>query len=522
MSAVRARTRAGARRVIDGLGRPAVAAVTVAVTVGLWQVATIVTGVPAILLPAPTEVAAALQGNRAAIARHLAYTGYEIGLGWLTGVGVGIAFAGLMAASRRLRLAVYPLLVSIRIVPLVAIAPLLIVAFGATLYTRVLMAAILTFFPVTVATLDGLLAVPSSQLDLLQSVDASTWARLRYVRLPNALPSVFAGVKIATPLAVEGVLLAEFLAASRGLGHAVLQAAANLDTPLLFAEVALIVGVGFALFGLVAGYERLARWTDSDGVERGFGTRAAGAPAPTPERALFGAVALAALGAVWVAGTVVLPNAAVFLPSPSAVAASLLETPGLFLTATAGSLHKLAAGWGFGALVGGTVGAVVAFAPLTRPVAGPFLVGARVTPTIVAAPLLLVWLGISFSAATVLIALATFFPIAVATASGLTTLPETHRSLLDSVDAPRRARLFVRLRYGLPTVLAGVKLSIVSGLSGVVIAEWFVANGGLGVLVNQGMRNLQPTLTYAAIACLFVLGMALFGGVTLLQRRLDW
>lgn len=144
------------------------------------------------------------------------------------------------------------------------------------------------------------------------------------------------------------------------------------------------------------------------------------------------------------------------------------------------------------------------------------------TPSIVAAPLLLVWLGISFSAGTALVALATFFPVAIATANGLTTLPDTHRSLLDSVDVPRRTRLFVRLRYGLPTVVAGVKLSLISGLSGVVIAEWFVANGGLGVLVNQGMRNLQSTLTYAAVACLFTLGVVLFGGAALLQRRLEF
>jgi sulfonate transport system permease protein len=517
-----ARVPVPARRLLDGLSRPAVAAVSLGVAVLAWQVATLLTGVPTILLPAPTEVIAAVRGNRAAVARNLAYTGYEIGLGWLAGVGSGVAFAGVMAASKRLRLALYPLLVSIRIVPLVAIAPLLIVAFGATLGTRVLMAAILTFFPVTVATLDGLLSVPSSQLDLLRSVEASTWTRIRYVRLPNALPSVFAGVKIATPLAVEGVLLAEFLASSRGLGHAVLQASADLDTALLFGQVALIVGVGLTLFGLVAGYERRVRWTDgTDGVASGIGTRDAGG-ASTPDRVRFGAVALAALVGVWVAGTVTVPNAAAFLPAPTAVAASLLATPGLFLTASVGSLGKLAAGWALGATVGGLVGALVAFAPRTRPVAGPFLVGARVTPTIVAAPLLLVWLGISFTAATVLIGLATFFPIAVATASGLTTLPESHRSLLDSVDAPRRARLAVRLRYGLPTVVAGVKLSLVSGLSGVVIAEWFVANGGLGVLVNQGMRNLQPSLTYAAIACLFALGMALFGGTTLLQRRLDW
>ncbi|MFC7172489.1 ABC transporter permease [Haloplanus litoreus] len=221
-------------------------------------------------------------------------------------------------------------------------------------------------------------------------------------------------------------------------------------------------------------------------------------------------------------GTVVIPNARVFLPPPTAVAASLLETPALFLRASVESLWKLVVGWGVGAGVGGALGVVLAVAPRSRPVVGPFLVGARVTPSIVAAPLLLVWLGISFSAGTALVALATFFPVAIATTNGLTTLPDTHRSLLDSVDAPRRSRLFVRLRYGLPTVVAGVKLSLISGLSGVVIAEWFVANGGLGVLVNQGMRNLQPTLTYAAVVCLFTLGIVLFGGTTLLQRRLQF
>ncbi|WP_435067860.1 ABC transporter permease [Haloplanus sp. C73] len=511
-----------ARRLAAGLAHPVVATATLAVAVVGWQVVTAVSGVPTILLPAPTEVVAALRANRTDIVGHLGYTAYEIGLGWLVGVAAGVGFAGVMAASRRLRLAIYPLLLSVRIVPLVAIAPLLLVAFGATLQTRVLMATILTFFPVTVSTLDGLLSVPSSQLDLLQSVEASTWARIRHVRLPNALPSVFAGVKIATPLAVEGVLLAEFLAASRGLGYAVLRAAADLDTALVFADVSLVVGIGLTLFGLVSGAERLLRWSDGADDASAFGTRTDGVVAPRAERLRAGLVALALLAGVWLAGTLTIPNASVFLPAPSDVATTLLASPVLFVTATGGSLSKLAAGWALGAAVGGGLGTLIAFVPNSRPVVGPFLVGARVTPTIVAAPLLLVWFGISVSAATVLIALATFFPIAVATASGLATLPESHRSLLDSVDAPRRARLAVRLRYGVPTVLAGVKLSIVSGLSGVVIAEWFVANGGLGVLVNQGMRNFQPALTYAAIACLFALGLGLFGSATLLQRRLDW
>ncbi|WP_248895657.1 ABC transporter permease [Haloplanus halobius] len=510
------------RRAAGDLSRPLTAAAALVVGVALWQAATALTGVRTILLPSPVDVVGALGGHGGALVQHVAYTGYEIGLGWLAGVGVGILSASAMAASRRLRLAVYPLLLSVRIVPLIAIAPLLIVAFGATLRTRVLMAAILTFFPVAVATLDGLLSVPARQLDLMQSVEASTWKRIRHVRLPNAVPSVFAGVKIATPLAVEGVLIAEFLASSRGLGHAVLQAAAALDTALLFAEVVLIIGIGLALFGLVAAAERAVRWNDASGVASGFGSGGGGIETPTPDRLVFGGLALAAIASLWVGGTVLLPTTSAFLPRPTAVAASLWATPGLFLRASVGTLGKLAAGWAVGAGIGGTIGAVIAFAPRARPVAGPFLVGARVTPTIVAAPLLLVWFGISLLSAVALVALATFFPIAVAAASGLTTLPDAHRSLLDSVGAPRWARLIVRLRYGLPTVIAGVKLSLVSGLSGVVIAEWFVANGGLGVLVNQGMRNIQPALTYAGVVCLFALGLVLFGGTTLLQRRLDW
>ncbi|MFC7172490.1 ABC transporter permease [Haloplanus litoreus] len=268
------------RRAVDGFAQPAVAACSLALAVGLWQAATVVWGIPSILLPSPVEVLSALRSHPAEVAGDVLYTGFEIGLGWVAGVGIGMAVAGAMAASRRLRLAIYPLLLSVRIVPLVAVAPLLIVVFGATLRTRVLLAAILTFFPVTVATLEGLLSVPHSQLDLLRSVEASTWKRIRYVRLPNALPSVFAGVKIATPLAVEGVLIAEFLASSRGLGHAVLQAAAALDTPLLFGEVALIVGVGLTLFGLVVLAERALRWTDDGTDVGGFGT-GDGVSAPT-------------------------------------------------------------------------------------------------------------------------------------------------------------------------------------------------------------------------------------------------
>jgi ABC-type nitrate/sulfonate/bicarbonate transport system permease component len=138
------------------------------------------------------------------------------------------------------------------------------------------------------------------------------------------------------------------------------------------------------------------------------------------------------------------------------------------------------------------------------------------------APLLLVWLGVSFAAGVVLVAAATVFPVAIAAAVGLRRLPADQRDLLRVVDAAGWRRALVRLRYAVPTLLAGVKLAVVTGLSGTVVAEWFVASDGLGVLVLQQTRSFQPALTFAAIAVLFALGASLFGLVSLVQRRLMW
>lgn len=488
-----------------------------------WQAAVAVSNVPTVILPSPGEIWATASTNAGSMYPHFVYTGTEALAGWTVGVGSGILLATTMAASARLRAVLYPTLLAVRIVPVVVFAPLFILAFGATVTTRVGIAALLTFFPVTVTTLDGLRSVPKRHLDLGRLVGASRWRLLVSVRLPHALPELFTGIKIATPLAVEGVLIAEFLAATRGVGFELLETARLLQTPLLFAYLGVLVAGTLVLFGAVGAGERSVAPTGETGsLGESFVT---GRPVgELGQEALPGAfVALLGILVVWQVAAAVLPNASVFLPPPSDVLTTLLSSPGLFVAAGYATAKKLLVGWLLGAGVGIALGVCIRFVPWLRTVLYPYLVGVRVMPQIAVAPLLLVWFGVSFEAAAVVVALSTFFSLAVGTVDGLAATPNEHVELLRSVDAPRwREVLFVRFRHAVPSLFAGVKLSVVTALVGTVIAEWFVAERGLGVLVLQGMSDFAPELTFAAAVCLFALGGVVFGVAAALQRYVSW
>lgn len=491
---------------------------------GAWQAVVWLTGLPAVLLPSPLDVWTATLAHAGTVLQDASYTGREIVLGWVAGVGAGVVLAFCMAISRRLRLFLYPLLIAVRIVPLVVFAPVFIVLLGPTLEMRILLAAILSFFPVVVATLDGLRSVPDDQVALLRSVGASRWQRLVHVHLPNALPSAVAGLKIATPLAVEGVVIAEFLAASRGIGHGMVTAAQRLDTALLFGYMLVLIAIGLAVFVAVVALDRALSW---GGTGDAFATDHLWTPASEQADGhattlVVGGLAIASLTLGWSLAATAVPHARLFLAGPLDVVDVLAASPGLFVSATVATIGKLAAGWAVGATVGITVGAVAALVPRLRTGVYTYLVGFRVMPVIAFAPVLLVWLGVSFAAGAILVAAAVFFPIAIGMSTGLQRLPDQQRDLFRLVAAPPHRTALVRLRYAAPTLLAGCKLSIVTGLSGAIVAEWFVAADGLGLLVLQQTRTFQPALSFGAIAVLFVCGGVLFGLTALLQRSLRW
>jgi ABC-type nitrate/sulfonate/bicarbonate transport system permease component len=220
------------------------------------------------LVPAPSDVATSLWRDRSLLADDTWVTLREVLLGFLCALAAGLAFAVVLHLSDTLRRAFYPLLVASQTIPPVAIAPILVVWFGFGLGPKVLLIALVCFFPVTVNTLDGLRSVDPQLITMMRTLGAGRRQILTRVELPSALPFFFSGTKIAIAVAVIGAVFAEWAGASSGLGHQILIASSNLLTARMFAAITLLSVMAILLFGLVAVIERRVVTWDSRAVTR--------------------------------------------------------------------------------------------------------------------------------------------------------------------------------------------------------------------------------------------------------------
>ncbi|MFW5911635.1 MAG: ABC transporter permease [Halolamina sp.] len=225
-----------------------------------WVVAA--TGAPPILLPSPAAVVAELLAAPTAYARATAVSAGTAFGGLVVGATVGLVLAFVSVGSAPGRAVVEPTVVAFRIAPLTAIAPLVLLWFGTGFAVRMVLVALMTTFPVTVASIDGLRSTPRPYLDLLGSVGASDWETFRTVRIPAALPSVFAGLKLGAALSVTGTVVAELLTLRGGLGVGVWEAGRFVRTAELFAFLLLIAVFGVSFYGATALAETYAtrRW----------------------------------------------------------------------------------------------------------------------------------------------------------------------------------------------------------------------------------------------------------------------
>lgn len=231
-----------------------------------------------------------------------------------------------------------------------------------------------------------------------------------------------------------------------------------------------------------------------------------------------------ALGVLtWWAVVTVFAIPAFLLPSPVAVAAHLADSPELFVANAVITFERIVVGGAVGIASGFCLGVLVARVSWFRRALVPYLVTLRVLPTIAVAPLLLIYYGTGFTTGVVFVALITFFPMVVSTIAGLSTAPSEYRALLESVDAGAWNAFFhVRLPSALPDVFAGLKQSVTLAVIGAVVAEWVVATSGLGTVILLASEQVQPALMLAAVAVLFVEGLALYGAVAAVQRRVVW
>jgi NitT/TauT family transport system permease protein len=222
-----------------------------AAVVGAWWFVSARDYVPKYLLPSPAQVGEVLTGEWRMLARHSAVTLYETVLGFMLAVVLGLVTAVAIAYSRTVDKAIYPLVLVAQVIPKIAIAPLLVVWLGVGLSPKIVLAVLISFFPIVVAGVAGLRATDPELLDLSATMGAGRWRTFRKIRFPNALPQLMTGLKVAVTLAVVGAVVGEFVGASEGLGHVLLLANGNLDAPLLFADLILMSALGIALFVLV-------------------------------------------------------------------------------------------------------------------------------------------------------------------------------------------------------------------------------------------------------------------------------
>ena len=229
---------------------------TFVLVVALWESAVRVLQVPTFLVPPPSAVLAAAWQERGPLAASLATTALGAGLGFSLSVTLGVSIGLLFSLSRWLERSLYPYALFLQTVPIVAIAPLLVLWFGPGLRAVCVSAFIVSVFPVIANTLAGLRSVDPRAADLFRLYGATLTDSVLKLRLPTALPNILTGLKVAAGLAVIGTIVGEFVAGfaegSAGLGITVLAAYRQLRTDLLFAAVLLAALLGLSLFALVS------------------------------------------------------------------------------------------------------------------------------------------------------------------------------------------------------------------------------------------------------------------------------
>jgi len=235
-----------------------------------WEFASHAGYIPPYVLPSPVNVVRRFAELWQLLLKESLVTLQEILLGFGLSVLVGIFLAVALVSSRTFNRTVYSLLVASQVIPKVAIAPIFIVWFGFGLTPKVLIAFLVAFFPVTIDTVVGLRSVATEKLYVARAAGANAWQLFWLVRLPSALPSIFGGMKVSITLAVAGAIVGEFVAAESGIGRLLLSANGNMDIPLLFAGVLALSVMGFLLFLVVEGFERMMLpWHVSQRVGRG-------------------------------------------------------------------------------------------------------------------------------------------------------------------------------------------------------------------------------------------------------------
>ena len=234
----------------------------------IWQAVVFLTGVPPYILPGPLRVASAAYMHAGSLLGHALTTFLEIVIGLMLGTVMGALSAMVMMASRSLKRWLLPVLVISQAIPVFALAPLLILWLGYGMGSKIAMAVLIIFFPVTAAFYDGMRGTDSEWIELARVMNATPLAVLRYIRIPAALPSFASGIRVATAVAPIGAIVGEWVGSSGGLGFYMLHANARMQIDVMFAALAVLAILALSLYFTVdKTMTRVVFWQTADEKE---------------------------------------------------------------------------------------------------------------------------------------------------------------------------------------------------------------------------------------------------------------
>jgi NitT/TauT family transport system permease protein len=236
-----------------------------------WQELTVWLQVSPMLLVPPTAVWDVLAESWPILFQQAWPTLVNAVVGFLMAAVLGVVLGGVLVASRRVEQAFWPHILMFQLVPKVALAPLFIIWLGMGPTSRLTFAVFLSFFPILVSAATGFRAADATALRLCRSLTASVWQVFFYVRLPYAIPHIFAGLKVGVTVAMIGVVVGEFVTAQEGLGYIIMFASSAAETALVFASIVLLCGIGMGLYCAVALVELFVRrWYGAPFTAGGF------------------------------------------------------------------------------------------------------------------------------------------------------------------------------------------------------------------------------------------------------------
>ena len=227
----------------------------------IWQIAVIVTGVPRYILPSVSDVLVAFVNNWSLIGEHLIVTLTEVVLGLVIGTCLGCVTAIQLEMSRAARLFLRPILIFSQAIPVFALAPLLTLWLGYGMISKVAMAILIIYFPVTSSFYDGLVSTPKSYLDLATTMGTTKWRQLFLNKVPAAAPSLFSGIRLAAVYAPIGATIGEWVGSSQGLGYLMLLASGRVKIDLMFASLLTLGVMSMGLYAIISVIlDRLSRF----------------------------------------------------------------------------------------------------------------------------------------------------------------------------------------------------------------------------------------------------------------------